>query len=65
MRARPGATVAFPLSWEVLKKAPGANAYGMERALAEGDWDTVGVPKPVSLEAAVKKMAKAWGQAGA
>lgn len=61
VRARPGATVAFPLNWEALKKAPGANAYGMERALAEGDWDAVGVPKPVSLEAAVRRMAEAWG----
>ena len=61
VRARPGATVAFPLGFEALKSAPGANAYGMERALDEGDWDAVGVPKPASLEAAVKRMAKAWG----
>lgn len=61
VRARPGASVAFPLDWNALAGAPAANAWTMERALAEGDWDAVGVPKPVSLEAAVKRMAKAWG----
>lgn len=61
VRARPGASVAFPLDWDALAGAPAANAWTMERALAEGDWAAVGVPKPVSLEAAVKRMAKAWG----
>lgn len=61
VRAREGATVAFPLSWEALANAKGANAYDMERALDEGDWDAVGVPKPASLEAAIKRMAKLWG----
>ncbi|MRX51484.1 DNA ligase D [Paracoccus sp. S-4012] len=61
VRARPGGTVAFPLSWQRLAETEAANAWGMERALEEGDWDAVGVPKPVRLEAAIKRMAKEWG----
>jgi len=56
VRARPGAPVAFPLSWDRLVEVPAANAFTMQDALAEGDWQAVGLPGPVSLEAAMRRM---------
>lgn len=48
LRARPGAPVAVPVSWDEVPHLPGANAFGMAEAL-ERSWDRLDVPAPGTI----------------
>lgn len=50
LRARPGAPVAVPVSWDEVPHLPGADAFGMAEALKRS-WDEVQVPAPGAITA--------------
>jgi bifunctional non-homologous end joining protein LigD len=61
VRARPGAPVAVPVGWDELRGLRRANAFSMHKALDRG-WDSVALPDPVALDAAL--MARLEAQRG-
>ncbi|WP_169712159.1 DNA ligase D [Paracoccus contaminans] len=56
-RAREGATVAMPLSWDALDRTDGANAYDIRTALQAAPGIAPDRRRPVSLEPAARALA--------
>lgn len=58
LRARPGAPVAVPVSWDELRTIRRADAFDIKKALERG-WDALEKPAPRGLtEAVVEKLAR-------
>ena len=56
LRARPGATVAVPVSWDVLETLPGANVFTIRDALDRAPGVAPDYPAPVPLTPAIRAL---------